>query len=260
MIPSLFVFRFRQGLRWLIPAAAFSFLLGILAVFSYTLGLPAAIDSLKTELPGLLTLLGYLGSANLGVHIMGILYGFVLPMLVILLSVSLAQRLIAKPLQDGRMATLLASEHRRSSIILTLCLVMLLNLALILLFCLAGQAVSTFFLFPGFDFSSILRINIGFILVSLPFPAFAAFIACITATARRARRLTLILMLTSVGFMAASRLSGWPSTLRFLTPFSLFEGQRLLGGAGGWSLALWALPLTLVFLLATAWVFRSREL
>lgn len=260
MILSLFAFRARQGLRWLVPATAFMFALGFLAVFSYTLGVLALLDSVRAEAPIILTLLGYLGDANLGVHVLGVLYGFVLPVIIVFTSVSLGRRLIGQPLDDGRMAILLAAGYRRASVILTLCLVMLFFHFLLLLSCFLGQAAAAAIFFSGFDVLSLLRLTIGFLLVSLPFPALAALFSARAEGARRALRRGFIIMLVLVGGMAASRLSGFSTYLRFVTPFTLFEGQKLLAGGDGWMMALWALPFTAGLLVWTALVFRGREL
>ena len=173
MIPSLFAFRFTRRLPELLLIMGLAFLTGALAVYMYT---PERLDDLRYlrgEMPELFTLLGIEGDSSLDIHLMGILYGALLPLFMILFQGSAACRLAAMPLQDGGMAMLLSAGHRRSAVLLTLYLNLLAETALVLLACAAGQAILALILFQGFSLLALLRLCLGFFPVMLPYGAFA---------------------------------------------------------------------------------------
>ncbi len=260
MIPSLFAFQFKWRLRRLVPAMAFSLLLGALAVCLYTPERLEGLRYLRGELPEVFTFLGYEGDTGLGIHLMGLLCGFILPLLVIFLSVSGGSALVATPVADGRMAMLLAAGHRRSAILMTLYVHLFLEAALVLMACLAGQAVMAAALFPGFDFFALLRLCLGLILISSVYCAFAVFMAARAPTPGKMRGFSRLAMALTLLFTMAARLPGWARALRFFSPLTLFQGTALVSGSGGWPPALSALPIAGVFLFMALWRFSSREM
>jgi hypothetical protein len=260
MIPSLFLFQFK--LRWykLLAAILMSLILGALAAWMYTPDRLAELLLIRQELPEVFTFLGMEGSPSLGIHLMGTVYGFLLPLLVILHSVSSGYDLIAKPLFDGRMAMLLASKHRRGAILGTLCLIRLVEFLLLIFCCLLGQVILSLTLIKGANLVEPVRLALGFMLVSLPYPACAAIFACIAKTPQGMRRASLFLLLLTLLMAMLSRLQGALQSLRFLTPLSFFRGAGLAAGNGGWVPALYALPVAMVLYILAFMSFSKREL
>ncbi len=260
MIPSLFGFRFRQRLLPQLPALLLSLLLGALAVFLYRPEQLAGLQALRQELPDVFTFLGMEGSPHLAAHTGGLLYGFLMPLVVIFRAASSAHELVARPLADGRAAMYLASGHRRGAILLTLCLLVLLESLFLALASLLGQALSALVFFPGAGLAPLARQGLGFALVVLPFPALASLLAVRAASPRSAWRGSVLILSAFLLFSLFARLPGWTRALRFLTPLTLWKGALLSSGAGGFSDALWALPLTAVFLVLALLSFSRSEL
>lgn len=259
MIPSLFAFRFTRRLPGLLLIMGLAFLTGALVVYMYT---PERLDDLRYlrgEMPELFTLLGIEGDSSLDIHLMGILYGALLPLFMILFQGSAACRLAAMPLQDGGMAMLLSAGHRRSAVLLTLYLNLLAETALVLLACAAGQAILALILFQGFSLLALLRLCLGFFPVMLPYGAFALLMSMLSGSVKGMRRVCHAAMLATLLFTFVSRLPGWTRSLRFLSPLTLFRGTELASGSGGWGAALFALLPAAVFLLAALRSFSRRE-
>lgn len=260
MIPSLFAFLFSRRMKRLFLIMALSFSVGALAVWMYMPEQLSVLRYLRGEMPELFTLLGIEGDSSLGIHLMGLLYGFILPLFMMLYQVSAGGRLLIKPLKDGRMTMLLAARHLRSAVLLTLFLNLLAETALVLLACFMGQISLALLLFQGFSVPALLRLCLGFFLVMLPYGAFAVFIAVRAKTPLGMRRTCQATMLATLFISMAARLPGWVRSLRFLSPLTLFRGTELASGSGGWQTALWALPLAALFLLAALWSFSRREI
>ncbi len=260
MSPTLFAFQFKRRLPGLLLIMVLAFSAGLLAVFMYTPERLSDLRYLRGEMPELFTFLGVEGDSSLDIHLMGILYGFILPLFMILNQVSAARRLFAGPLQDGRMAMLLTAGHRRSAVLLTLYLNLLAETALILLACAAGQVILALLLFQGFSLPALMRLCLGFFLVMLPYGAFALIMSMRAGTVKGIRRASQAVMLVTLLCALASRLPGWTRYLRFLSPLTLFRGTELASGSGGWGAALFTLPLAALFLLAALRSFIRREI
>ncbi len=261
MIGALFVFELKQWLRRLAALAVLAALLGLGAVWLYTPDPLAQLSYVSGELPLAARLLGYAGSANLTVHVLGTLYGFILPVLLVLAGFSSARRLIARPLADGRMAQRLAAPRRRSAILFTLFWLMALEMMAAAAAAFLGQAAGAFVFLSGqADFPALLRLALGLALAALPVAGVMAAVAAAASCPVSARRLGGFLGLLFLGFLMASRLMGWPQNLRFATPFALMKGQELLLGYDGLLLPLLGLPLALLFAGFGAWAFSGRDL
>lgn len=261
MIASLFVFELKQLLRRLAALAAFALLLGLGAAWLYTPGMQAQLRALSEELPLLTRLLGYAGSANLPVHALGVLDGFLLPLVLVVASYTLARRLFTRPLAEGRMAQRLAAPHRRGAIVFTLFWLMALEVFIICLAAFLGEVLGAFIFLGGqADFPALLRLALGMALSAMPAAGIMAALALAAPQAVSARRLSWLAGLLILGCLMASRLVGWPQYLRFLTPFSLFKGQALLSGFNGLLTPALGLPLAAAFTGLGAWAFSRRDL
>ncbi|MDD4081695.1 MAG: hypothetical protein PHP02_09900, partial [Eubacteriales bacterium] len=206
MILSLFAFELRQLLRRLLALALFSFLLGLAAVWLYTPDMLAQLRLWSEEAPLLTRLLGYAGSANLPVHVMGVLHGFLLQVVIVLSTQTLALRLVAKPMGDGRMAQRLAAPHRRWTIMMTLFWLVVLEALIVTLAALSGQMAGVVIFLGGqADFPALLRMALGLLLSSLPVAGVMVWVAAASPGAISARRAEWFLGILFLGLMMASR-------------------------------------------------------
>ncbi len=261
MIPSLFAFELKQLLRRLAGLFILAFLPGLGAVWLYAPPLQENLRRFSEEMPFAARLLGYAGSANLPVHLAGVLGGLFLPLLFVIAGLSLAQRLIARPISDGRMAQRLAAPHRRGALILTFFWLMAFEVLVISLAALMGEAAGVFIFLGGqADFAALTRLALACGLSALPVTGLMALLAALAASPRGARRLGLFLGLVFLGLMMASRLPGWARYLACGTPFGLMAGQALLGGASALLRPALGLPIALLLALLGAWGFSNRDL
>ncbi|MGI6696483.1 MAG: hypothetical protein ACOX6O_09690 [Christensenellales bacterium] len=259
MIRSLFVYEWRQLLRRLAGFAVLALLLGLGAVFLFTPDMQGHLRYLSEELPLVAQLAGYAGSTNLPVHVMGVLYGFILSLVMVLAGMSLARRLITRPAQDGRMAQRLAAPHRRGAIFFTLFWLMALEMLIISMGAFLGQTAGVLIFLGGQgDIPALLRLALGMAFSALPVAGAMAAVASLAPGPVSARRLSRLIGIAFIGFMMVSRLAGWPQYLRFFTPFALFKGQALLSGFEATSLL--GLPLSVMLAGLGAWGFSGRDL
>ncbi len=258
MIPSLFQARFK--FKRFLPRMVFAFLLGAASVAAY---LPPSLEGIRyvqSEMPELFTLLGFYISTSLPTFVLNLLYGFILPLSVSLLAVSTTRTIVLEPLYDGRMAGYLTSRFSRQSVMLTHWLAVLLALLLFNLALFLGQVLLSFILFSGNGVLHLLRVNLGFMALTILCGSFAVFMVSVSRAPKPAVNRSWAVFNLMLLLMVVSRLRGWVNSLRFVTFWSLFEGVPLLFGMGGWLGALIALALSALLLLASLFAFSNREL
>lgn len=261
MIASLYGFLMKPRLLHLAIRLALCFLLGAAAVYLFVPERVSDLALLRKELPEVMTALGYFGSANLGIHVSGVLLMMLLPMVLAFSSISQAEHHLGLPLADGRLAQLLAAPHRRSTILLTLCLCAVTETLLLWLSALLGQVLLMLILFPGANnLLALLRLNLGLLLVCLPFPGASLLIVLTKEPQRKARRLSRLVFLLSFVGLSASRFPGFARFFRFLSPLSLLKTQEALASFQGLMAPLWGLGILIMLLLITLGIFQQREL
>lgn len=258
MISSLFFLKFniKRLLGWLFAAL----LLGAFSAFAYTPAPREALRYVREEMPELFLLLGVRGDSNLPTFALGYLFGVLLPLFISHYAIRANRNLISRPMEDGRMAMLIASGHRRSAILLTHVAALFLGLLLILLTVFIGQLAMALAFSLEMDLLSFLRMHGGFLCVSLLLVAICLLIALRSVddiqTKRRCRALAFMMLL----FLLLSRLKGWLQHTRFLTLWSLFDGRALAFGSGGFEPALVALLAAVLSVVVSLVVFNRREL
>lgn len=258
---TLFAFQMKPRLKRLLPGLMACFLLGAAAIWLFLPERVSDLALLRQELPEVMTALGYFGSATLGIHVSGVLLMLVLPLSLAFYSISQAEYHVGDALRDGRMAQLLAAPHRRSAILLTLCLCAFLETALLLFAAFLGQVLLAVILFaPLLDVLALFRLNLGLLLVCLPFSGLSLLMLFLVPQRKKRRRLCRTLFLLSFLGLGASRFPGWTRFLRFLSPISLLKPQEALASFAGLMQPLWGLALALAFVLFALSIFQQHDL
>lgn len=258
MISSLLRAKFRLSrLRW---PALFALLLGAAAVAVYQSPWLDTLRLVRAELPEVFTALGFFTDLTPQAFIAGYLFGFILPVFLSAFGVHSVSALVSAPLQDGRMALLLAAPYRRSAVLFTLGIAAILYGLLLCLAALAGQLLAALVLAPGADFPAIIRLNAGFMLVSAMCSALPLPIALLSGNEGRMRRRASLLMLLQLALLLASRLPGAVRMLRCLTFWSLFDSTALTLGSGGFRPAGLAFALALFLVFLSMLLFERREI
>lgn len=258
MIKPLFSLVF--SVKRYLPRIIFGFLLGALSVIAYLNTPLEKIRYAQSEMPELFNLLGFYGTSSLPAFALSLLFGFVMPLSVSVICASSAYRIVSLPLHDGRMAFYTASRYSRQSVILTHCLAAALSVLLFNLSVLLAQLVASLLLFPQTDLLALLRLNLGFLMVSLLFSSLCVMLANLSKTERGMRFKTRLILGLMLLFLVLSRMKGFVGNFRYLTFWSLFEGMPLLFGNGGFLAAALAVLSGALMLIISVLSFSKREL
>ena len=145
---------FRRSARslwktWVVFAAVLSLYVSMItAMFAPKLN--ATLDEIVTAMPQLMNMVGMqAGSSSLGGFLINYLYGFLLLLLPLVFSILAANRLVARWVDTGSMAYLLASPNTRARVARTQALVLIAGDTLLTAYCTALAVGCAAAMFPG---------------------------------------------------------------------------------------------------------------
>lgn len=158
---------FRRSARslwktWVVFAAVLSLYVSMItAMFDPKLN--ATLDEIVTAMPQLMNMVGMqAGSSSLGGFLINYLYGFLLLLLPLVFSILAANRLVARWVDTGSMAYLLASPNTRARVVRTQALVLIAGGTLLTAYCTALAVGAPAAMFPGeLDVPAYLVVNAG---------------------------------------------------------------------------------------------------
>lgn len=160
------------------------------------------------------------------------LYGFILLVFPFVLSLILCHRLIGRYIDKGSMAYLLATPHRRQSIIMTQLLVLLTALVVVV-------AYTTLFIFlcvymmngsENFLTADFLRVNVGLLMLQCFLASFCYLSSILFNEARLSIGVASLLGTVFILIQMLSQISEQFEFLKYLTPMTLFDPQGLSQG------------------------------
>jgi ABC-2 type transport system permease protein len=190
------------------------------------------------------------------------LYGFLMVLFPMVLVIMLANRLVAKLVDTGSMAYLLAAPRKRLTVVMTQWAVLQSALLAVILFCIAfGIAVSEV-MFPGqLDMPAFLRLNIGAFLLHFAIGGICFFASCISNETRKSLAIGAGVPVLFYLISMLSNMGGKLDWMKYLTIISLFDE---VGLSHGESAAMAGLPILagigIVFYAAGMAAFVKRDL
>ena len=258
---------YRQGLRasWK-PLVIFLAVLTMYDAVIVSMFDPRIGDLLATlmqTMPDIMAMFGMNNpGATLAEFLANYLYGFLMLIFPLVFSAMTANSLVARHVDRGSMAYLLAAPNSRTRVAFTQMTVLLTGVTAIIAVCTAVGWGCSAAMFPGaLDVAGYLRLNLGVWLLHLCLSGLCFFASCISNTTRLSLALGagtatvfyLIQMLANMG--------GKLETLRYITLFTLFQPDKLLAGeAAGWVFAAVLGLLGTALYVAGILLFHRRDL
>ena len=242
---------FRRSARslwktWVVFAAVLSLYVSMItAMFDPKLN--ATLDEIVTAMPQLMNMVGMqAGSSSLGGFLINYLYGFLLLLLPLVFSILAANRLVARWVDTGSMAYLLASPNTRARVARTQALVLIAGGTLLTAYCTALAVGCAAAMFPGeLDVPAYLVVNAGLLCLHLALGGFCFFASCLFNESRLSVALGAGVPVLFFLIRMLANMGGRLEKLKYATVFTLFDptglfrGVRRRGraaGAGAWFL------------------------
>ncbi len=233
----------------------------IIPMFDPQIG--GALAQLAQSMPELMAMFGMAGSGlTMTDFVATYLYGMLMPLFPMIFSIIAANRLVARHVDKGSMAYLLAAPVPRRRIVATQLAVLLSSLILLLAYC-TGLCIAVCELsFPGqLETGPFLLMNLSLLGLHLALAGVCFFASCLCNETKTSLALGAGIPTVFYLIRMLANMGGRLDNLKYATVFSLFDAQGILSGQDG---ALWMIPL--LFLLgavlfgASFLCFQKRDI
>ncbi|MCH1983567.1 ABC transporter permease [Ruminococcus sp. OA3] len=241
--------------------------LGVLTMYAVMIVMmfdPKTGDSLRAMAESMPQIFAAFGMGEVGTTLLefitGYLYGMLFVIFPAVFIIILANRLVAKYVDNGSMACLLSAPHKRRKIVttqavfLTVCLVFLVAFVTVLVAAVSG------ILFPGeLEVPAFLRVNVGLLGLLIFFGGACFLSSCLFNDSRRATGIGAGIVVCSVLVQMISQTGEKFRNIRYVTPLTLFDINGLTAADGDAWLACAALYASGILLMAAGVAAFSRR-
>ncbi|WP_059004980.1 ABC transporter permease subunit [Bittarella massiliensis (ex Durand et al. 2017)] len=221
------------------------------------------LQQLSDSMPQLMAMVGMQNPGTTLVSFLSTyLYGMLLLAFPLVYEAITANRLVARQVERGSMAYLLAAPSSRTQVALTQASVLLTGTALLIGYCTGLGVLCAHLFFPGeLDVSAFLLLNAGLLLLHFAVSGICFFASCLCNEGRTASLLGAGIPVLFLLMQMLSNMGGKLENLKYANLFTLFDPAGLIAGE---SSALWGLPVlaalgALLYGLGV-WVFSRRDL
>lgn len=232
---TLYLRGMKGSLRLLAVLAAVITLYVTIIISMYDPALMATLDGFVELMPELMASVGMTAGANSLLEFMlSYLYGFILLIFPMLFAILRGNGLVAKYVDDGSMASLVAAPVRRTTIALTQAAVLVSGTALLLLYATAVELASVAVLFPEETVAAdLLRVNGALFCLQFFIGGISLLASCVFSDTRY-----------SIGFGAGipalayvinmlANVGGDAEAAKYFTFFTLFDPSGIAAGENG---------------------------
>jgi ABC-2 type transport system permease protein len=264
MILSLFLYNIKKNrLMWLsILAVMFFYNLVILMMYD-----PDNIQALNAMLELFpKEMMQAIGFANFGTSmiefIVGYIYGFLIYLFPMVLTVIINHRLVASMVDQGSMAYLLSTPHSRRSVIITQAIFSILAMALFFSVMSVVAIISAELLFEGhLDISMYLQVNFYNILQYFALGAIIFFGSSLANESNQSLAVGVGLPVIFLIMQMAANLGGNMEVFKYFTLYTLFNPESLLLGEAFASQSMGVLAVIgIIFYGLSIYVFERKNL
>lgn len=233
----------------------------IVAMYDPKLG--ESLNLMADSMPGLFEAFGMSNpGSNLLEFVGNYLYGFILVAFPMVFIVLLSNRLIARYVDRGSMAYLLATPNKRTKIIFTQAVTLILGVTLLVAFSTILVIVCGNLMFQEqVELSKFLMVNVGLLGLLLFFAGLNFLSCCVFNETKFATGLGAGISILFLLVQMLSSVSDKIEVLRYLTPMSLFVPKDIIAGAGTVGLSFVALyAMALVLFAIGIVIFKKKDL
>lgn len=211
---------------------------GVLSVYSVMIIMmfdPKLGDSLRMMADSMPQLFSAFGMADVGTTLLefvtGYLYGFLLTIFPGVYIIILSNRLVAKYVDNGSMAYLLAVPEKRRKIVMTQGIYLLLTLAAMVIYCAVLILAMGEMLFPGkMDTAGFMRVNIGLLGLLVFFGGISFCASCLCNESKNSSAIGATILVYSVLLQMVSQVGEKFENAKYATPLTLFDVEGLSAG------------------------------
>lgn len=204
-------------------------------VYMYDPAMFAVLDSITKLMPQLMAMFGMGapagGFSGINHMLATYMYGMLMMIMPMIYTIIEANRLVARYVDGGGMAYLLAAPHSRKSVARTQALALVTGEALLMAFSFGVGVLCCALLAPGaLDIPSFAVMNAGALLLHLAISGFCFFISCCCDESKTALSITSGVLIFMYVCQMMKNLGDKLSVCQYFTVFTLFDANALLAG------------------------------
>lgn len=232
MIGPLLMRNLAKGLRLLLPFLLIICMYVGIVVYMFDPALAETLQAYQDSMPSMMSAFGMVGTATDLLSFMHIyLYGFLYLLVPLIFSMMLINNLLARDIDSGAIAQLLATPHRRAHMVQTHIVTIFLCVTLFFVFSTIFGYIAAEWFFPGeLNLMPYLALNGAALLLQLALSGICFFAACISRNSRIYWLIGAGLPLLFYLVHMLVQMGGDTENLQAFTIFSLFPGQAIVDG------------------------------
>lgn len=201
-------------------------------IYMFNPELASMLSDYQKALPEMMAAVGMTGvAANLLEWIKIYLYGFLMILFPLIFIIILVNKLVASYIDNGSMASLLATPNSRGKIIRTQLLALIIWITLLII-CITGVGIATCeILFPGdLDITKYILLNGASLLLQLAVGSIAFFAACLCTEAKHYYMIGAGLPILFFLFQMLANMGEKTEWMKYCTLYTLFPAEQIVAG------------------------------
>lgn len=190
------------------------------------------------------------------------LFGFLFILFPMIFEIIIANKLIAKYVDSGSMAYLLATPNKRSRIAITQATFMILSIGFLILFITLVGIISSEIYFPGkLDINKYIIMNLGLYCLHLAISGLGFFASCISNDTKLSYSISAGVPIGFFIIKLLANMGGRLENFKYFTIFSLFNTDKLIKGEiAGIVMIIILLIIGVLFYITGIVSFKKRDL
>ena len=235
----------------------------MVSMFSMFSGENSVLTEMIRQMPEIAKAFGFDVSATvLTGYLASYLYGMILLMFPMIYTIILSNRLVARHVDKGSMAYLLATPNTRKKIVITQALFSALSLFVLVLFATVLLIIASAISYPGeLEIGSFLLLNLGLYFLHLAIAGICFFASCISNESKTALGISAAAAIGFYLLQMIANMGGNFEWLKYLTLFTLFQASEIAGGSvSAFFPSLILFGVGIAFYVAGISVFTKRDL
>lgn len=229
---TLYCYGIKRNYRtWLMIAAVLTMYISLITIM-FDPKMSILLQQLTDAMPELMSSLGMGNDISTLIGFMAnYLYGFLMIIFPLVLTILLSNQLIAKYVDNSSMTYLLASPNTRSSIIRTQIAVLLTMLVSLLVYVTVLGIVCSQIFFPGeLDISGFLQINLGLCALHLAMSSICFLFSCLTNETKYSLSASVGITVFFYLLQMLANTGDKFSFFKYFTLFSMFDPIGIISG------------------------------
>lgn len=227
---TLFKKEMKKNLKILIIFLALITLYATVIVAMFDPELSATLDAMAAAMPEVFAAVGMNVSGDSLIEFIGsYLYGFILLVIPVIFILMLSNKLVARYVDKGSMAYLLATPNKRLTIVTTQLFVLVLNVLIVVLYTTFVIALSSYFSFPGeLNLKLLIYLNIGLFCLLLFLGSICFLSSCLFNESKNAIGDSGGIVIFFILIQMLSQVGDKFDFLKYFTPLTLFNVEGIL--------------------------------